>query len=150
MKNNFVNIWRSFLSVSLPLPASVKGHHVDIIEWGTNKDHYRVGDAVTAFIKIKNTGEKDIKDANAKVLVKRKTVFGEIKVHEGDYKVSDYIKGLRIKPGETKELIFPPGSMPQFLIPDVPLIEGKYRFEIKITIDGNEMGKLERSILISK
>lgn len=131
------------------LPASTGDSAAARIDgWGTNKDEYIAGDAVSGFVRIKNEGMSPIRDIDIEVRVVKETLLGGIEVHRKTYRASDFIPGFEIPPGETLVFHFPPTGQPPFIVPATSLARGKYHFTGRLTIGGTEFGRVEKSIRI--
>ena len=139
------NFW--FILCPTPISAS-EAAGAQVLDWGTNKDEYKLGDTVSGFIKIKNTGDTLIRDMTFSVKVLRQTLLGEIEVHHSDYNAADFLQDFHIPSGMTKEFQFPPEGQPPFTIPNTPLARGKYRFIGRLTTGGKDVGKVEKTIRI--
>ena len=116
--------------------------------WGTNKDEYRAGDAVTGFVRIRNEGSVPISDIDIEVRVVKETLLGGIEVHRKTYRASDFIQDFCIPPGEILMFHFPPVGQPPFIVPATSLARGKYHFTGRLTIGGTEIGRVEKKIQI--
>ena len=131
------------------LPASAGASPAARIDgWGTNKDEYRAGDAVSGFIRIRNEGSAPIRNIDVEVRVVKETLVGGIEVHRKTYRVSDFIPDFNVPPGETVIFHFPPAGQPPFTVPATSLARGKYHFTGRLTIDGAEIGRVEKRIRI--
>lgn len=131
------------------LPASAGESATARVDgWGTNKDEYRAGDAVSGFVRIKNEGTAPILNIDIEVRVVKETLVGGIEVHRKTYRASDFVPGFSIPPGETVVFHFPPVGQPPFTVPDTPLARGKYLFTGQLMIGGKEFGRVEKRLRI--
>lgn len=118
--------------------------------WGTNKDEYRAGDAVSGFVRVRNEGEAPIKNIDIEVRVVKETLVGGLEVHRKTYRAADFIPGFNIPPGETLVFHFPPADQPPFIVPATSLARGKYHFTARLTVGGKEFGRVEKRFRITR
>lgn len=114
----------------------------EILSYGTDKDTYRRGDKVTAFITIKNKGATTISNVDLNVsIAKSMSLLGYVNVYNTEYPLKD----LQIQPGETKK-IQASERMPE----DFHGIstQGKYELKIKVHIGDKEIGNITMPITI--
>ena len=105
----------------------------EIVDWGTDKDSYRVGDRATVRVAIKNTGNADITKVEVHAGIEKEFLGNFVKV------VSDRITVPinRIRPGEVEQY------RQTATIPNFP---GKYRIDVKVLANGHEIGRHQKII----
>ena len=121
------------LSAVPPVP-SVKA---EVVDYGADKDTYKVGDKATVRISIKNTGETDITKVEARTAIEKEFMGKYIKV------ISDHIQVplYRIKPEET-ETYKQTATIPNFT--------GKYRISVKVIANGIDIGDFQKVIEVTR
>ncbi len=115
-----------------------------IIEWGTDRDVYHVGDRPVAFIEIRNTGSHAIEDAVVKLTVTRKTPIGAVTlIKDQAHKALELVPGFKVSPGKSRRFEVSP-----FQIPDTSLAKGTYELKADIVIEGRSVGTLHKTISV--
>ncbi len=124
-----------FLALSAVPPANAA--IAEVVEWGSDKDEYKVGDTATVRIAIKNNGNSDINDILLQAAIEKEFLGAYIKL------ISQRIDVPidKIKPGETEQ--FKQSAQ----IPNFP---GKYRVTVTVLIDGHEIGNFQKVITVSR
>lgn len=116
--------------------------NAEVLNYGTDKDTYRRGEKVTAFITIKNAGTAIIRSVHLNVSIARSVpLLGFVNVYSTEYPLKD----LNIPPGESKK-VEASERMPE----DFHGIstQGKYELKIKVMIDDREIGSIAKAITI--
>jgi uncharacterized membrane protein len=109
----------------------------EVVDWGSYKDEYKVGDTATADIAIKNTGDKDIQIVELKGSIEMDFLGKFIRLI-GD---SLIIPINKIGPGQT-ERFSQSGKIPNF--------PGKYRITVKVLADGQVIGDFQKIITVTR
>ena len=124
-----------FLILNAVPPANTA--KAEVVDWGSDKDEYKIGDTATVRIAIKNGGNTDVNDIQIHAAIEKEFLGAYIKL------ISQRLDAPidRIKPGETGQ--FKRSAQ----IPDFP---GKYRVNVTVLIDGNEIGKFQKVITVSR
>jgi hypothetical protein len=120
--------------IAVPPPGSVKA---EVVDWGSDKDEYMVGDTATARFEIKNIGASDIDKVELYGSIEKNFLGKFIRL------IGDRITvpiGV-IKPGGT-ERIEQSGKIPNF--------PGTYRINVKVIADGEEIGNFQKVIKVSR
>ncbi len=125
----------NFLIFSAVPPANTA--KAEVVDWGSDKDEYKVGDTATVRIAIKNNGDSAVNDIQLQAGIEKEFLGAYIKLISQRLDVP--IKG--IKPGETEQ--FKQSTQ----IPNFP---GKYRVTVTVLIDGNAIDKLQKIITVSR
>ena len=128
-----------FDCISLILSAVPPGPAVkaEVVDYGTDKDAYKVGDQATVRISVKNTGNTDITKMEARASVEKDFLGKFIKV------LSDHIQVPinRIRPGEV-ETYRQTATIPNF--------PGKYRVGVKVIANGVDIGDYQKVIEVTR
>lgn len=109
----------------------------EIVDWGTDKDAYRVGDKATVRIAIKNIGGSDITTVEIQASIEKEFLGSFIKL------LSDRIRLPvdRIAAGKIEEY------KRTETIPNFP---GRYRISVKVIADGEEVGEFQKTIAVAR
>jgi uncharacterized membrane protein len=128
-----------FLHVPLILSAIPPGPAVkaEIVDSGTDKDAYKVGDRATVRISIKNTGDRDITKVEVRAAIEKEFLGNFVKVMSDHIQVPIY----RIRPGET-ETYKQTATIPNF--------PGKYRVGARVIANGQEIGDFQKTIEVTR
>jgi hypothetical protein len=120
--------------IAVPPPGPAKA---EVVDWGSDKDEYKVGDTATARLSIKNTGGTDISNVQLYGSIEKEFLGKFIRL------IGDSITapiGV-IKPGQT-ESIKQSGKIPNF--------PGRYRINVKVMADGEDIGNFQKVITVSR
>jgi hypothetical protein len=109
----------------------------EIVDCGTDKEAYKVGDKATVRIAIKNTGGRDITNVEARAAIEKEFLGKYIKVLSDHIQVPIYT----IKPGQT-ETYKQTSTIPNF--------PGRYRVSVKVVANGQEIGDFSRVIEVTR
>jgi uncharacterized membrane protein len=128
-----------FHQISLILTAVPSGPAIkaEVVDSGTDKDAYKVGDKITVRISIKNTGNLDITKVEAKAGIEKEFLGNYVKVLSDHIQVPIY----RITPGQT-ETYKQTATIPNF--------PGKYRINVKVIVNGQEIGDFQKAIEVTR
>lgn len=125
-------------------PVSEGERAVEITGWGTDRDVYQAGDRPVAFIEMRNTSTRAIKDAVVKLTVTRKTPLGTITlIKDQAHKASEFVPGFNVPPGKIQRFEVSP-----FQIPDTSLAKGIYELKVDIIIENRSAGTLHKTIRV--
>lgn len=129
-----MNAYSFFILSSVSPPSPVKA---EILDWGTDKTTYKVGDIATIRVTIKNTGIIDISTVEVDLAVEKEFTGAYIKL------IKDHIVLPidSIKPGRM-EIYEQKATIPNF--------PGKYRIGAKVIADGREIADLRQDIEITR
>jgi hypothetical protein len=122
-------------SASAATPAP--GAEAEVVDWGSDKDEYKVGETATVWVAIKNTGEKAIEKVEIRAGVEKEFLGSFVKL------ISDRLDVPieRIGPGETRRFAHS-ATTPNF--------PGKYRITVKVVVDGKDAGDYRKVIAIKR
>jgi uncharacterized membrane protein len=109
----------------------------EVVDWGSYKDEYKVGETATARLAIKNTGDRDIDRVELQGSIEKEFLGKFIRLI-GDRMAMPI---GAIKPGQT-ETIEQSGKIPNF--------PGRYRISVKVIADGREIGSFQKTIAVSR
>jgi len=123
-----------FLILSADPQQAIKA---EIVDWGTDKDSYRVGDRATVRVAIKNTGDSDITKVEVHAGIEKEFLGNFVKLVSDRITVPIY----RIKPGETEQY------KQTATIPNFP---GKYRVNVKVLANGQGIGGFQKVIEVDR
>ncbi len=109
----------------------------EIVDWGTDKDAYRIGDKATVRISIKNTGGSDIATVEVQASIEKEFLGSFIKL------LSDriYLPVDRIEPGKTEQYE---------RTETIPNFPGRYRISVKVIADGLDVGEFQKTIAVAR
>gem|GEM_PF-4066319 len=124
-----------FLALGVVTPSDTT--KAEVVDWGSYKDEYKVGDTATADIAIKNMGEKDIEIVELQGGIE-KDFLGKFIRLIGD---SLIIPINKIGPGQT-ERFSQSGKIPNF--------PGRYRITVKVLADGQVIGDFQKIITVKR
>lgn len=124
----------SLILSSIPPGSLVKA---EIVDSGTDKDVYKVGDKATVRISIKNTGGSDITKVEVRAAIEKEFLGNFIKVLSDHVQVPIY----RIRPGEA-ETYKQTATIPNF--------PGKYRVSARVIANGQEIGDFQKTIEVTR
>jgi uncharacterized membrane protein len=127
-------MFQIFLILSAGPPHAAKA---EIVDWGTDKDSYKVGDRATVRVAIKNTGDSDITKVEVHAGIEKDFLGNFVKLVSDRIMVPIY----RIKPGETEQY------KQTATIPNFP---GKYRVTVKVIADGQDIGEFQKVIEVAR
>jgi hypothetical protein len=119
---------------SIPPAAPVKA---EIVDWGTDRKTYKVGDTLTVRVAIKNTGTADITTVEVDMAIEKEFLGAYIKLIKDHIVLPIY----SIKPGNLEKY------EQKATIPDFP---GRYRVGAKVIVDGQEIADLRQEIDITR
>lgn len=124
----------SLILSAIPPESTVKA---EVVDYGTDKDSYKVGDRATVHISVKNTGEADITKVEARAAIEKEFLGKYVKV------VSDHIQVpiYQIRPGET-ETYKQTATIPNF--------PGKYRVGVRVIANGVDIGEFQKVIEVTR
>jgi hypothetical protein len=126
-----------FHHISLILIAAGPGIKAEVVDSGTDKDSYKVGDKAIVRIAVKNTGDTDITTIEAFVAVEKQFLGNYVKLLSDHIQVPIYM----IKPGQTE------AYEQTYTIPNFP---GKYRIVVHVMADGQEIGHIRKNIEVTR
>lgn len=115
----------------------VKTARAEVVDWGSDKDEYSVGDTATARLAIKNAGDTGITMIELYGSIEKEFLGKFIRLI-GD-RLMVPVNG--IKPGQT-EKIEQSGKIPNF--------PGRYRINVRVIVDGQEIGSFQKIINVKK
>ena len=124
-----------FLALSIVPPQRTV--RAEIVEWGSDKDVYKVGDDATAWIAIKNTGDTEINTVELQGGIEKEFLGRFIGLIGDRITVPIY----KISPGQTERYRH------SAKIPNFP---GRYRIKIKVLVDGEEIADVHKEITIAR
>ncbi len=124
----------AFILSAVPPGPAVRA---EVVDYGTDKDAYKVGDRATVRITIKNTGEADITKVEAHASIEKEFLGKYIKV-VGDHII---VPINRIRPGET-ETYKQTSTIPNF--------PGKYRVGVKVLANGRDIGDFQKDLVVTR
>jgi len=126
-----------FYEISLILSATppLRTLKAEVVDWGSNKDQYNVGDKATAWISIKNTGDSEINSVEVRGGIEKDFLGKFIKLISDRLTVPIY----RIRPGDTERYQYS-GQIPNF--------PGRYRVKVKVLVEGEEIADVQKDITI--
>lgn len=120
------------------------GDVIEITGWGTDSDIYQAGDRPSAFVEIRNAGDRTINDASIILKVTRKTPIGAfVLIKDKEYKASALIPGFSLPPGKSRRFEVSP-----FQIPDTSLAKGTYELKAQIIVDNRTIGTIDKIIKV--
>lgn len=122
---------RIFFILSAVSPSSAI--KAEIVDWGTDKDSYKVGDRAAVRVAIKNTGDADITKVEVQAGIEKEFLGNFVKLISDRIMVPIY----RIKPGETEQY------KQTATVPNFP---GKYRVNVKVLANGQDIGDFQKVI----
>lgn len=117
--------------------GSTQAAIAEIVDWGTDKDAYKVGDRATVRVVIKNTGDADITSVEVRAGIEKEFLGNFVKLISDRITVPIY----RIKPGETEQY------RQTATIPNFP---GKYRVTVNVIANGQEIGEFQKVIEVTR
>ena len=111
--------------------------NAEIVDWGTDKDSYRVGERATVRVSIKNTGGPDITLVEVHAGIEKEFLGNFIKLVSDRIMVPIYL----IRPGQTEEY------RQTATIPNFP---GRYRISVKVLANGEDIGEFQKVIEVAR
>ncbi len=119
----------------------------EIVDYGTDKDSYTIGDTFTAWISIKNTSDKVIE--NGKVNWNVKKVGSLVPIEKsGTTNIKDVIKDFSIASGQTRKFERTDKVQKPDFIPDF-VVKGKWDVKAEIYLDDSHIGDIEKTITLN-
>lgn len=126
-----------FPRILLIMSATPPPIKAEVVDSGTDKDTYKVGDRATVRIAVKNTGATDITSVEAHGTIEKEMLGAYIKLLSDRIHVPIY----RIKPGATETY------KQAYTIPNFP---GKYRVAVTVMANGQPIGRFEKTIEVTR
>ncbi len=126
-----------FHSILVLSAAPTDAIKAEVVDWGTDKDSYKVGDRATVRVTIKNTGDSDITKIEVKAGIEKEFLGNFVKLISDRITVPIY----RIRPG---------GAEQYKQTATIPNFPGKYRVTVNVIANGQDIGEFQKVVEVAR